>query len=379
MDHRSNDYISQALRIANALMCIADDGDKHADEAGFGILSGVMRDCAYKIQRHAKQERRKAKVARAHANAIVLIFAVAMLSIFFVSPTKASTIILSTDMSETLGGLSFASRDLAEYDPLTGSSTLYFNGVLFGDWPNIDAVHILDNGNIILSTKIAATLGGLTFGDGDLIEYNPITQTSTLYFDESLFVGGNENIDAVHILDSGNIILSSYDGATLGGLTFGGGDLIEYNPITDIATLFFDVILFDSSENIDAAHILGNGNIILSTDGSATLGDLSFTDGDLVEYNPTTGLATLFFNEGLFTNNADIDAVYVTTLPEPATVALLGLGFLVLIKNRKRIHSQTLKYAGSPSYRELADTHVNHVETVYNHMIKQEGYYRYPE
>lgn len=336
MENRCNEYFSEALKIAHDLMCLANDGDKHADETGFGILSGVMRDCAYKIRRHAEREERKAKVAWVHANAVLMIFTAAMLSIVFAPPASATTIILSTDSTETLGGLTFTDGALAEYNPSTDTATLYFDENLFVGDEEIDAVHMLSNGNIILSTADGATIGGLTFGNGDLIEYNPTTDVGTLYFDESLFVSGDEDIDSVHILDSGNIILSSSDGATLGGLTFGSGDLIEYNPITDTATLFFDGSLFDGSENIDAVHVLGNGNIILSTEGGATLGGLSFADGDLVEYNPTTYVATLYFTEGLFTNNADIDAVYVTTLPEPATIALLGLGFLVLIKNRKR-------------------------------------------
>ena len=334
MDNRSNEYISQALRIANDLMESADNESGPVDESGFVIVFGLIRDCTYKIRRHAEYEGRKAKKDFLRSKAMLVIFALAMLSIVFASPANA-TIILSTDMSETLGGLAFASRDLAEYDPLTDSSTLYFDGALFSDWPNVDAVHVLDNGDIILSTKIGATLGGLTFRNGDLIEYNPTTDTATLYFDESLFVGGDENIDAVHILSNGNIVLSTVGDATLGGMTFGAADLSEYNPTTDVATLFLDGSLFDGSENIDAAHILDNGNIILSTEGGATLGGLTFADGSLAEYNPTTDVATLYFSEGLFSNNADVDAVYVTTVPEPATIPLLGLGCLVLI-GRKR-------------------------------------------
>lgn len=72
-----------------------------------------------------------------------------------------------------------------------------------------------------------------------------------------------------------------------------------------------------------------------STFESETLGVLSFSAGGIVEYNPTTDIATLYFNEGLFSDDADVDAVYVTTLPEPATVVLLGLGCLVLV-GRKR-------------------------------------------
>ncbi len=189
---------------------------------------------------------------------------------------------------------------------------------------------------IILSTASDAILGGLSFADGDLVEYNPATDIATLFFSEALF-SGNEDIDAVHIFDNGNIILSSLDSASLGGLSFTDGDLIEYNPTTDTATLYFDVSLFDGSEDIDAAHILDNGNIILSTVGAATLGGLTFANGDLAEYNPTTYTATLYFNESLFSNNANIDAVHVaTSMPEPATVALLGLGSLVLIRRRRK-------------------------------------------
>jgi len=334
VDNRSNEHILKALEIANNLMCLANNEVGLADEGSCGILSGVMRDCAYKIRRHAEHAALKTRINWCpSASPILIIFAAAALSIVFASPVNA-TIILSTDNTETLGGLTFSKGALAEYNPTTDTATLYFDGSLFGGPADIDAVHVLANGNIVLSTAAAATLGGLTFGDGDLIEYNPTTDVGTLYLDGSLFVGGNEDIDGVHILDNGNIILSTLDAATLGGLSFGEGDLVDYNPTTDIATLLFDGSLFDSSENVDAVHVLGNGNIILSTVGAATLGGLTFIDGDLVEYNPTTDVATLYFAESLFSNNADVDAVYVTPLPEPATIALLGFGCLVLVRRR---------------------------------------------
>ena len=335
MDNRNNEYISEALKIADDLMDLANDEAGLVDEGGFGILFGVMRDCAYKIRRHAEQEGRKAKVAWVHANGIMVIFAAALLSILFASPASA-TIILSTDATEILGGLTFGDGDLAEYDAQTDTATLYFNEGSFASDEEIDAVHVISNGNIILSTAGGATLGGLTFGNGDLIEYNPTTDVGTLYFDESLFVGGDEDVDAVHILDNGNIILSTVTASTLGGLSYSEGDLLEYNPTTDVATLYFDGSLFDGSENIDAAHILANGNIILSTEGAATLDGLTFANGSLAEYNPTTDIATLYFAESLFSSNANVDAVYVTTLPEPTTIALMGLGCLIFAGRKRR-------------------------------------------
>jgi hypothetical protein len=334
MYYQNKKCVLEALRIANNLMCVAGNGDTLGDCGSSGILLGVMRDCACKIRRHAENEEHKAKLSFTRSYTMLVIFAAALLSIVFASPVNATTIILSTDDTEIQGGLTFDRDDLAEYNPTTNDSTLYFNGDLFSGTTDIDAVHILDNDNIILSTIGNATLGGLSFDIGDLVEYNPTTDTATLYFDQDLF-SQSENIDAAFILDSGNIILSTVGDATLGGLSFEAGDLAEYNPTTDTATLYFDADLFSGIENIDAVHILDSGNIVLSTVDVATLGGLSFTCGDLVEYNPTTDVATLHFDENNFTGSANINAVYVTTLPEPTMIALLGLGSLVLV-GRKR-------------------------------------------
>ncbi len=253
---------------------------------------------------------------------------------------NATTIVLSTNENETLGGLTFEDEDLVAYNPVTGIGTLFFDGdAMFTGEEDIDAVHILNNGNILLSTEGDATIGGLTFGDDDLVEYNPVTGTASLFFDGgALFSNGFEDIDAVHILNNGNILLSTSTGATIGGSTFEDGDIVEYNPITGIATLFFDEDLFSADEDIDAVHLLNNGNLVISTTGGATMGGLTFEDGDLVEYNRLTKIATLFFDEDLFTSSADINAVYVVEstvvgVPEPltATLCLIGSGMLIMV------------------------------------------------
>lgn len=116
-------------------------------------------------------------------------------------PVYASTIILSTTGGATLGGLTFQDEDLVEYNLLTDTATLFFDGTtLLGSSADIDAVFIRSNGNIVLSTSSTATLGGLTFGDEDLAEYNPATDTATLFFDGIALFGGSEDIDAVHLV-----------------------------------------------------------------------------------------------------------------------------------------------------------------------------------
>ena len=56
MDNHCNEYIFKALKIANDLMGLANNKDALRDESGCGILSGVMRDCAYKIRRTVEHE-----------------------------------------------------------------------------------------------------------------------------------------------------------------------------------------------------------------------------------------------------------------------------------------------------------------------------------
>ncbi|MDY6913794.1 MAG: PEP-CTERM sorting domain-containing protein [Planctomycetota bacterium] len=254
----------------------------------------------------------------------------------------ADTFILSTDSAATLGSLSFQDEDLVEYDAATDTATVLFDGTtLFtnGATEDVNAVCVLPNGNIVLSNDYNATeLGGLTFDRCDLVEYNPATDTATLFFDGYPKFGTWSDIDAVHVLANGHIILSTDVNATLGGLGFQDEDLVEYDPVAQTATLFFDgTTLFTDggAEDVDAVCVLPNGHIILSTETDATLNGFAFEDEDLVEYDPVAGTATLFFDGSASLSPAgDVNAVHV---PEPASLAVLGIGALgVLLRRRPR-------------------------------------------
>jgi hypothetical protein len=199
---------------------------------------------------------------------------------------------LSTIGNAKLGGLTFGDDDLVEYDPAADNSTLAFDGGALFNATNEDiaAVHVLSNGHIVLSTVANATLG-----DGG-----------------ALFSNTNEDINAAHVLSNGHIVLSTVGNARLGGLTFGDDDLVDYDPVSDTASLFFDggALFSNGNEDINAAHVLSNGHIILSTVGNARLGGLTFGDDDLVDYDPVSDTASLFFDGGaLFSNTReDINA-----------------------------------------------------------------------
>ncbi len=263
------------------------------------------------------------------------------------SGATTTTILLSTETSATLGGLPFNDEDLVEYDPVADEATLEFDGsALFVADEDVDAVHVLSNGHLVLSTTGDATLGGLPFSNEDLIDYDPVTDEATLIFDGDAAFTFAANIVAVHALDSGNYVLSMSGSNTLGGLSFGSDDLVEYNPsggtvdglASETARLYFDGgAHFTAGSSIDAAHILDNGNLVLSTMNAATIGGFTFDDGDLFEYNPSGGTvdglasetARLYFDEGLFSADEAITAVHITEAAGADP------------------HTDTLSYAGS--------------------------------
>jgi hypothetical protein len=246
----------------------------------------------------------------------------------------AAEIYLSTAVGATLGGLTFRNGDIARYDTSTDTATLFFSEDLFTFTEDVDAFELLSNDHLLLSTKSGASLGGLTFLDGDLVEYDPATDTAVLYFSESLFSSDTE-VDAATVLPNGHLVLSTQGGGTLGGLTFRDGDLAEYDFVSGLATLFFNEDLFLApGEDIDAFDVLPDGSIILSTTNAASLAGVAFTEGDLVQYFPSSNTASIFFSGSNFAALADIDAVAVLT-PEPGTGLLFLLGLAGLAARRR--------------------------------------------
>ena len=262
-----------------------------------------------------------------------------------ISAAAQGEIVLSTKANAKVGDLRFRDGDLIRYDMDTGIASLLFDEDLFRRNEDIDAVYAFESGTLVLSTKSGAKLGGLRFRDGDLVEYDPVSDIATLFFSEDLFTRGNADVNALHILANGHLILSTRAKATLGGLSFRDGDLVEYDPVSDTATLFFSEDLFRRNEDIDAVFVLDDGHIVLSTRSRATLGGLRFENGDLIEYDPVCETASIYFDESVFTHNEDINAAsglgeYIEP-PEPATFSLLAIGgILILLKRRRRANTR---------------------------------------
>lgn len=57
MGNAANECLKRTLELAAAMLEVADAGDAAREDVGCGVLYGVLRDSAYKLQRLAEAER----------------------------------------------------------------------------------------------------------------------------------------------------------------------------------------------------------------------------------------------------------------------------------------------------------------------------------
>jgi hypothetical protein len=253
------------------------------------------------------------------------------------SAVNAASVVVSVATAVTYDAVSYQPDDLFIVDTVADTGALLESIDGFTTTINVDGMFIRSDGRIWLSTTGNATLGATAVLDGDIVEYDATTDTGTVVFSESLF-DDDEDVDALFVRSNGNILLSTETPATLGGLSFDDSDVVEYNPNTDIATMFLLASsVFDGDYDVDAFHVLHNGNYVLSTRQTGAIGGVGFTDEDLVEYDPVGGTASLLFvGDGFTGQSPNINAAHVL-VPIPAAGWLFGSALVLLGWLRSRI------------------------------------------
>ncbi|MCG8324641.1 MAG: LamG domain-containing protein [Thiotrichales bacterium] len=251
-------------------------------------------------------------------------------------PPPGNNIYLSTTGGATIGGNTFEDGDLFEYDTGTDTSTAppFFDesanppGV-----PNmdIDAAHLIDSNTLIFSPAQDETIDGFAYQDGDLIRYDIATDTFSEFFSEDFYVGGADT-DALYLIsDSATqsvFLISTTATETIGGNSFTDGDVFQViydhpngigGPGESITTsIVLDESIFGTGVDVDAVHLLDSGNYILSMVDNETIGGFTYEDGDLIEYDPVGGTFSEFFSEDRYSGNEDTNAV--TMLPVVAGI-----------------------------------------------------------
>jgi alkaline phosphatase/fibronectin type 3 domain-containing protein len=151
-----------------------------------------------------------------------------------------------------------------------------------------------------LSFETTVTLplaGGSTMSvpDEDIVRYDPIARTFTLFFDGSAagLASSSQNVDAFDILPDGRILISLHEDSSVPGLgAVDESDVLLWKPgagsrYPGTWSWYFDgsdVGLSGSDEDVDAMMLLPDGRLLLSTTSNASAGGLSWADEDVVAF-----------------------------------------------------------------------------------------------
>ena len=150
---------------------------------------------------------------------------------------------------------------------------------------------------VYVSSNTGGSVDGVSFKDEDILVYDTVNDTWSMYFDGSDVGLGPSDVNAFSILSDGGILISINTDITLSIGTVRDEDIIKFIPTStgDNTSGSFewyfdgsDVELTASGEDIDAIGFDSDGNLIISTLGSFSAGGLSGKDEDLWKFTATS-------------------------------------------------------------------------------------------
>lgn len=227
-------------------------------------------------------------------------------------------------------GFRYSDEDILLYDPNVDAWALFFDGsdVGLGASPehDVDALHLLPDGSLLLSTAGAVQLPRLGWVDGaDIVRFVPQTLGANtsgrfeLYFEGSDvgLIGEAENVDGISVLADGRMVISTAGTAQAPGVAARDEDLLIFVPSSlgaDTAGTWgvyidgSDIGLDDSGdEDVNALALNAAGEVYLSTQGAWAAGAVEGTGVDIFTCRPGLTGALTQCEVSLFWRGADAD------------------------------------------------------------------------
>lgn len=245
-----------------------------------------------------------------------------------------------------LPGLSeFLDGDVAQTNQAGSYGSVFFSESNFSSSVDVDAFHLFDDGTMLLSVVFNnRTIGGNTFSDGDLIRYDPTSDTASVFAISETGIG--DDLDAVSVAADGTILFSTGNATNnIGGTAVADGDILAFNQSTGgVSVLFTEAQIFDDGDGeISALHTFDDGTFLISAFNDESISGVNFANGDLVLWDSVNDTASLYFSEDNFlgSNSYNINAAFV--IPAPGAAALAGTGFLAGLR-RRRSRSLSLNF-----------------------------------
>lgn len=205
-----------------------------------------------------------------------------VLTIDALTVLNANEMLLSFSGSGTIPGISGTvdDSDIVKFtatqlgDVTSGTFTYYFDGSDVGlttSDEDVDALTILANGHLLISTKGLFDVPGVAGDEEDLIEFAPdslganTSGTWSMYFDGSDLTGfADEDVYGVSVYPNGDIYLSTSGSFSVSGLSGKDEDVFAFSPTslgsntsgTFIAPVYFDGSQYGlDSQDVNSLHV----------------------------------------------------------------------------------------------------------------------------
>ena len=228
------------------------------------------------------------------------------------TPTPTTTavsgnpLLASFASNGSVGGVSFNDEDIVKFDGASWS--LFFDGSDVGvGGSDVFAFSLLDPDSLLLSFGSAVTVDGIAATPQDVLRFDATSLGANTAGTFSLYLDGSDvgldasadSIDALGLLPDGRLSISTTGNPTVPNLSgVNDEDLLAFTATSlgEVTagswSLYFDgsdVGLADSSsEDIDAADVLSNGSIYLSTLGDFSVPGVAGADEDVFVCVPTS-------------------------------------------------------------------------------------------
>jgi len=183
----------------------------------------------------------------------------------------------SSDIHVSLAPGVFADHD-AGLGQLAGGSRLNLGSL--PDAADVDALHVLPSGDVLFSLDVSATLEGAYFAPSDIIRWNGQSWSKEFDGRASGILDG-VNVDAVAF--SGPMLLLSIDvSAVLGSVYFTDADVIAF--VSGQFSLFQQAsgAGIDDAADLDALHLDEQAGVLMSFDVAGTTSDVLYNDEDML-------------------------------------------------------------------------------------------------
>ena len=264
-----------------------------------------------------------------------------MLWLFPASGFAEEAVLLSPDTTINLSGTIVSDREVVSDDQ---AGTIVAVPVEAAPTPSgLNAYHRNGSGDLLFSLDVGAQIDETTTATAaDVVRSEG--EATTLEYDASAEgIPAGVIVDAVAELESGALLLSFDTTVDLGdGLTVKDEDLVRFEGASNY-TLFFDGSEEGVPEGLDldaAAYRTETDRLFLSFDGSGSIGEISFSDEDVLQFDRATKTFSIFYDGSALHAGwvgADLVALAITA-PEPhiPAQAASALGALLWLASRRR-------------------------------------------